>query len=120
MKTEQLTLPTLQVAAALFFASSAHAAGQTETYCIDTNDLIVETANCDGSAAPATFFVIDGTPGSKVGDEVEGAVGTRVDSTDKAALASAGFTSGGFGKRETPEEQQQSSAGILANLGSGS
>lgn len=117
MKTEHLTLPTLQVAAALFFASSAHAAGQTETYCVDTNDLTVETANCDGNAAPATFFVIDGTPGAAVGDEVEGAVGNKVDSTDEAALASAGFTAGGFGKRQ---EEEQSSAGILANLGSGS
>lgn len=119
MKTEYLTLPTLQVAAALFFASSAHAAGQTETYCVDTNELIVETANCDGHAAPATFFVIDGTPGGAIGDEVEGAVGNKVDSTDEAALASAGFTTGGFGKREN-EDQQQSSAGILSNLGSGS
>ncbi|KAJ4392253.1 hypothetical protein N0V93_005878 [Gnomoniopsis smithogilvyi] len=118
MKTEHLTLPTLQVAAALFFASSAQAAGQAETYCIDTNDIIVENSNCDGTATPATFFVIDGAPGGTVGTAVEGAVGTKVDSTDKTALESAGFTSGGFGKRQTPEEEEQSAAGILVGAAS--
>lgn len=105
MKTEHIALPTLQLAAALFFASAAHAADQATTYCVDASDLIVDSAQCDGSAAPATFFVVDGAPGGAVGGRVDGAVGSKVDSTDEAALAKAGFTSGGFGKRADEEEE---------------
>lgn len=119
MKTEHLTLPALQVAAALFFASSVQAADQADTYCVDINDVIVDNANCDGTASAATFFVIDGAPGSAVGSKVEGAIGTKIDSTDKTALANGGFTTGGFGRRQEQPPPDDAS-GVLANLGSGS
>lgn len=109
MKTEHVTLPALQVAAALFFASSAHAQS-AQTYCVDVNDVIVDLTSCNGSEANK-YFVVDGEPGGATGGTVTGAVGTKIDSTDTAALQSAGYTPGGFGQTDGSSSSSSSGSG---------
>lgn len=101
MKTEHLTLPTLQVAAALFFASRA----QAETLCLDANDVVVDDSNCDGTAPPATFFVVAGVIRGDIGGTIAGTIDVKIDSTDRTALAAANLVSGGFGMDNDNEDQ---------------
>lgn len=100
MKTEHLTLPALQFAAAAFFASGAQAADQAQTYCVDVNDTVLDIAHCEGAETSGSFFLVDAAPGTAVGSQVTGIVGNKIDSTDEAALEAAGFSTGGFGRRD--------------------
>ncbi|KAI1656892.1 hypothetical protein F4813DRAFT_362185 [Daldinia decipiens] len=86
MKRQHIALPTLQVAAAAFFAASV----QAETYCVDGATKVVATAECatDNANAHAIgqFFLHQGPPGLTVGDVIP-------------PPAEPGHVSGGFGRR---------------------
>lgn len=90
MRREHITLPTLQVAAAAFFFTSV----QAKVKCVDGSSTIVQASNCDGTQPSDSFFLVPGRDSN-----------VRVDSTDLAARAEAGFpetglVAGGFGRRQ--------------------
>ncbi|KAI0103528.1 hypothetical protein F4814DRAFT_100435 [Daldinia grandis] len=84
MKHQNIALPTLQIAAAAFFAASV----QAETYCVDGTSKVVAKVECDASSAHAVgqFFLHQGPPGLTVGEVIP-------------APAEPGHVSGGFGRR---------------------
>ncbi|KAI1649993.1 hypothetical protein F4815DRAFT_308530 [Daldinia loculata] len=84
MKRQHIALPTLQVAAAAFFAASV----QAETYCVDGATKVVAKTECDADTARAVgqFFLHQGPPGLTVGEVIP-------------PPAEPGHVSGGFGRR---------------------
>ncbi|KAI1405977.1 hypothetical protein F4819DRAFT_508323 [Hypoxylon fuscum] len=59
MKIENITLPTLRVAVAVFaLATTCYA----EIYCVDRSLKVVEKINCEGSHNSANFFLVSGPP----------------------------------------------------------
>ena len=98
MKREHITLPTLQVAAAAFFFTSA----QAKVTCVDETSTLVAASNCDGTQAANTFFLVPGRDSE-----------IKIDAADPVARKEAGFpetglVAGGFGRRQEakPEEEQ--------------
>ncbi|KAI0847054.1 hypothetical protein F5Y00DRAFT_124530 [Daldinia vernicosa] len=85
MKRQHIALPTLQVAAAAFFATAASV--QAETYCVDgATTKVVAKTECDNLHAGGQFFLHQGPPGLTVGEAIP-------------PPADPGHVSGGFGRR---------------------
>lgn len=90
MKTQHVTLPGLQLAAAAFFAAAAEA----NTFCADPAGKVVATANCLG-ADKANFKLVEFNGDLKVGDDVPNDPSNPV-----ARDINSGLVSGGFGRRQ--------------------
>ncbi|UQC87137.1 uncharacterized protein CLUP02_12638 [Colletotrichum lupini] len=103
MKTQHITLPTIQIAAAAFFAASAEA----KVYCTDTGGKVVAQASCDGAQPANTFFLAE-----HEGDDLQ--LGD-VEAEDEAERVS-----GGFGRR-SPQRQCDPSLGhcVVSGVGKG-
>ncbi|KAI1804706.1 hypothetical protein F4811DRAFT_264019 [Daldinia bambusicola] len=88
MKRQHIALPTLQVAAAAFFAAGV----QAETYCVDGANKVVAKAECDNADTHAVgqFFLHQGPPGLTVGQVIP-------------PPAESGHVSGGFGRRSSDD-----------------
>ncbi|KAJ0297838.1 hypothetical protein COL5a_011116 [Colletotrichum fioriniae] len=122
MKTQHITLPTIQIAAAAFFAASAEA----KTYCTDTAGKVVAQTSCDGTQPANTFFLAE-----HEGDDLQLGDVIAEDKVDASAVAArdlAGLevedeaeqVSGGFGRR-SPQRQCDPSLGrcVVSGVGQG-
>ncbi|KAI1500658.1 hypothetical protein F5X99DRAFT_429325 [Biscogniauxia marginata] len=110
MRREQITLPTLQLAAATFFAVTCHA----ETYCVDQASKVVAKPNCDAGHAPGDFFLVQGPPDAAIGTVIPSGqkVGRETLAERRAAMmADKGFVSGGFGKKDDDDNNNGGGAG---------
>jgi len=97
MRREHIALPTLQVAAAAFFFTTA----QAKIRCVDQESNLVVASNCDGTKPEGSFFLMAGKDSE-----------VKIDSTDSAArkaagLPETGLVAGGFGKRFSDEDRQR-------------
>ncbi|KAI1465469.1 uncharacterized protein F4812DRAFT_466443 [Daldinia caldariorum] len=88
MKRKNLALPTLQVAAAAFFAAGVVGVAEAKTYCVDEANKVVAKVECDsdGAHAAGQFFLHQGPPGLAVGQAIP-------------PPAEPSHVSGGFGRR---------------------
>ncbi|KAJ0334883.1 hypothetical protein COL154_013777 [Colletotrichum chrysophilum] len=122
MKTQHITLPTIQIAAAAFFAASAEA----KVYCTDTAGKVVAQASCDGSQPANTFFLAEHEGDDlQIGDAI---VEDKVETSADAARYLEGLeteveadqVSGGFGRR-SPQRQCDPSLGhcVVSGVGKG-
>ncbi|KJZ70259.1 hypothetical protein HIM_10340 [Hirsutella minnesotensis 3608] len=120
MKREHVTLPTLQFAAAAFFATVCQAAAldASTTLCVDGADKIIEASNCDGTGPAGSFFLARGPfpEDAGTGTTLTKQPIAKVDSSDHNARVAAGFPENGaiarrgFGKRN-PQDDEDSSRG---------
>ncbi|EXF77274.1 hypothetical protein CFIO01_04079 [Colletotrichum fioriniae PJ7] len=122
MKTQHITLPTIQIAAAAFFAASAEA----KVYCTDTAGKVVAQASCDGTQPANTFFLAEHEGDDlQLGDVI---AEDKVDASTVAARDLEGLevedeaeqVSGGFGRR-SPQRQCDPSLGrcVVSGVGKG-
>ncbi|KAK1725562.1 hypothetical protein CaCOL14_011245 [Colletotrichum acutatum] len=120
MKTQHITLPTIQIAAAAFFAASAEA----KVYCTDTAGKVVAQASCDGTQPANTFFLAEHEGDDlQLGDVI---AEDKVDASHSAVAArgmealEAEQVSGGFGRR-SPQRQCDPSLGhcVVSGVGKG-
>ncbi|KXH66978.1 hypothetical protein CSAL01_11945 [Colletotrichum salicis] len=120
MKSQHITLPTIQIAAAAFFAASADA----KAYCTDTAGRVVAQASCDGTAPANTFFLAEHDGDDlQLGDVI---AEDKVDASHSVARdlealeAEAEQVSGGFGRR-SPQRQCDPSLGrcVVSGVGKG-
>lgn len=87
MKTQHVSLPGLQLAAAAFLAAVADA----KPFCADAAGKVVATANCVG-ADKANFKLVESNSDLKIGDAIP---------NDQVARdINSGLVSGGFGRRQ--------------------
>ncbi|KXH50279.1 hypothetical protein CNYM01_12200 [Colletotrichum nymphaeae SA-01] len=126
MKTQHITLPTIQIAAAAFFAASAEA----KVYCTDTAGKVVAQASCDGTQTANTFFLAehegdDLQLGDVIAEDKVDASRSAVAVRDMEALEveaedEAEQVSGGFGRR-SPQRQCDPSLGrcVVSGVGKG-
>ncbi|KAL2877486.1 hypothetical protein SGCOL_007230 [Colletotrichum sp. CLE4] len=122
MKTQHITLPTIQIAAAAFFAASADA----KAYCTDSAGKVVAQASCDGTAPANTFFLAehegdDLQLGNVIAeDKVDASHSVARDLEALEAAAEAEQVSGGFGRR-SPQRQCDPSLGrcVVSGVGKG-
>ncbi|KAI3554840.1 hypothetical protein CPAR01_16163 [Colletotrichum paranaense] len=126
MKTQHITLPTIQIAAAAFFAASAEA----KVYCTDTGGKVVAQASCDGAQPANTFFLAEHEGDDlQLGDVIaedkvdasHSAVAARdLDALEVEAEDEAERVSGGFGRR-SPQRQCDPSLGhcVVSGVGKG-
>ncbi|KAK6949469.1 hypothetical protein Daesc_009549 [Daldinia eschscholtzii] len=96
MKRQHIALPTLQVAAAAFFAAGVRA----ESYCVDGANKVVAKVECDtvGTHPAGQFFLHQGPPGLAIGDVIP-------------PPAEPGHVSGGFGRRATDDDEEHTTGG---------
>ncbi|KAK1703247.1 uncharacterized protein BDZ83DRAFT_644963 [Colletotrichum acutatum] len=120
MKTQHITLPTIQIAAAAFFAASAEA----KVYCADTAGKVVAQASCDGNQPAKTFFLAE-----HEGDDLQLGDFIAEDKVDASHSVARGLetleteaeqVSGGFGRR-SPQRQCDPSLGhcVVSGVGKG-
>ncbi|KAL8365415.1 hypothetical protein RB595_004290 [Gaeumannomyces hyphopodioides] len=109
MKTQHVSLPALQLAAALYFAEgSAAAPAETKqglgVHCVDASGTEVAGSLCDGNQKRGTYFF---------------ATRDVIDSTDKLARRGAGLPESGGVDKRAPLRRRPGSTGGFGEGSSG-